>query len=67
MSEARERFTRWTAGRDGVVRAEKEPGESGPEANAEPEVPRLEPMRHPELSEKLREVNHRSRYGRRLK
>ncbi|MCW2872212.1 hypothetical protein [Actinacidiphila oryziradicis] len=57
MSEAREELARWAAGRDGIVRAEKEPGESEPE----PEVPELEPAEHPELIAKLRQVNHRSR------
>ena len=63
MSEAREELARWAAGRDGIVRAEKESGESEPEP--EPEAPELEPAEHPELIAKLREVNHRSRsYGR---
>jgi hypothetical protein len=59
MSEAREELARWAAGRDGIVRAEKEPGESEPEP--EPEAPMLEPAEHPELIAKLRQVNHRSR------
>jgi hypothetical protein len=57
MSEAREDLARWAAGRDGIVRAEKEPGESEPE----PEAPMLEPVEHPELIAKLWQVNHRSR------